>query len=134
MTNKVDYKKIRTDIINGKKRCIYMKPKGKREYVKSGGEFVSLSAYIKTLQKKNKKKGGGDGDNEYYGPDNSPVTSPRNYSTTPQLPNGWEMRTTADNKTYYYNIHTGAATMTNPLTLPATVSNSRTPTQNTRRL
>jgi hypothetical protein len=54
----VDYKKIRTDIINGKKRCIYMKPKGKREYVKSGGEFVSLSAYIKTLQKKNKKKGG----------------------------------------------------------------------------
>jgi hypothetical protein len=55
----VDYKKIRTDIINGKKRCIYMKPKGKREYVKSGGEFVSLSAYIKTLQKKNKKKVGG---------------------------------------------------------------------------
>jgi hypothetical protein len=54
----VDYKKIRTDIINGKKRCVYMKPKGKREYVKSGGEFVSLSAYIKTLQKKNKKKGG----------------------------------------------------------------------------
>jgi hypothetical protein len=64
MTNKVDYKKIRTDIINGKKRCIYMKPKGKREYVKSGGEFVSLSAYIKTLQKKNKKKGGGDGEGD----------------------------------------------------------------------
>jgi hypothetical protein len=42
----VDYKKIRTDIINGKKRCIYMKLKGKREYVKSGGEFVSLSAYL----------------------------------------------------------------------------------------
>lgn len=42
----MNYKKIRTDIINGKKRCIYMKPKGKREYVKSGGEFVSLSAYL----------------------------------------------------------------------------------------
>jgi hypothetical protein len=54
----MDYKKIRTDIINGKKRCIYMKPKGKREYVKSGGEFVSLSVYIKTLQKKMKIKGG----------------------------------------------------------------------------
>jgi hypothetical protein len=84
MTHKVDYKKIRTDIINGKKRCIYMKPKGKREYVKSGGEFVSLSAYIKTLQKKNKKKGGGDGDEDYQGPQvpqnsrqSSPQSSPR---------------------------------------------------------
>jgi hypothetical protein len=135
MTHKVDYKKIRTDIINGKKRCIYMKPKGKREYVKSGGEFVSLSAYIKTLQKKNKKKGGGDGEGYvegYYGPYNSPQSSPRIH--TQELPNGWEMRTTADNKTYYYNIHTGAATMTNPLTLPANVSDGRTQTQNTRQL
>ena len=59
MANKVvNYKKIRTDIINGKKRCIYMKPKGKREYVKSKGEFVLLSVYIKKMQKKMKIKGG----------------------------------------------------------------------------
>ena len=73
----VDYKKIRTDIINGKKRCIYMKPKGKREYVKSGGEFVSLSAYIKTLQKKNKKKGGAgyiDKDGKYIDRETIPAT------------------------------------------------------------
>ena len=59
MANKiVNYKKIRTDIINGKKRCIYIKLKGKREYVKSKGEFVLLSVYIKKLQKKYKNKGG----------------------------------------------------------------------------
>ena len=59
MANKVvNYKKIRTDIINGKKRCIYMKPKGKREYVKSKGEFVLLSVHIKKMQKKMKIKGG----------------------------------------------------------------------------
>ena len=57
MANKKDnYKKIRTDIINGKKRCIYMKSKGKREYVKSKGEFVLLSVYINATQKKNKKR------------------------------------------------------------------------------
>ena len=68
MANKKDnYKKIRTDIINGKKRCIYMKPKGKREYVKSKGEFVLLSVYIKKMQKKNKKRvvrGGGEEEDE----------------------------------------------------------------------
>jgi len=59
MTNKIiNYKKIRTDIINGKKRCIYIKLKGKREYVKSKGEFVLLSVYIKKMQKKYKNKGG----------------------------------------------------------------------------
>lgn len=59
MANKiVNYKKIRTDIINGKKRCIYIKLKGKREYVKSKGEFVLLSVYIKKMQKKYKNKGG----------------------------------------------------------------------------
>lgn len=35
-----------------------MKPKGKREYVKSKGEFVLLSVYIKKMQKKMKIKGG----------------------------------------------------------------------------
>jgi len=59
---KEDYKKIRIDIINGKKRCIYIKPKGKREYVKSKGEFVLLSVYIKKMQKKIKIKGGDDSD------------------------------------------------------------------------
>jgi hypothetical protein len=78
----VDYKKIRTDIINGKKRCIYMKPKGKREYVKSGGEFVLLSAYIKTLQKKNKKKGGAgyiDKDGKYIDRETIPATVLKNF-------------------------------------------------------
>ena len=66
MANKVvNYKKIRTDIINGKKRCIYMKPKGKREYVKRKGEFVLLSVYIKKMQKKMKIKGGYGYFNEY---------------------------------------------------------------------
>ena len=68
MANKKDnYKKIRIDIINGKKRCIYMKPKGKREYVKSKGEFVLLSVYINATQKKNKKRvvrGGGEEDED----------------------------------------------------------------------
>jgi hypothetical protein len=71
MTDKIYYKKIRRDIINGKKRCIYMKPKGKCEYVKSGGDFVLLSAYIKALQKKIKNKGG-DGEGTFnYHPDKS---------------------------------------------------------------
>jgi Arc/MetJ-type ribon-helix-helix transcriptional regulator len=117
MTHKVDYKKIRTDIINGKKRCIYMKPKGKREYVKSGGEFVSLSAYIKTLQKKNKKKGGGDGEGDeevnenrrYYGPDTSPVNSRQ---SSPQS-------------------SPRAATKTNSATLSANVPHNRTQSNNT---
>lgn len=59
MNKIVDYKKIRRDIINGKKKYIYMKPTGKREYVKSKGELVLLSVYIKTLQKKMKINGGG---------------------------------------------------------------------------
>ena len=59
MANKiVNYKKIRTILVYGKKKCIYMKPKGKREYVKSKGEFVLLSVYIKKMQKKMKIKGG----------------------------------------------------------------------------
>jgi hypothetical protein len=124
----VDYKKIRTDIINGKKRCIYMKPKGKREYVKSGGEFVSLSAYIKTLQKKNKKKGGGDGEGDedvpqthrYFGPEpspvSSPVNSPRNNTKEP-LPDGWvEKISTINNEIYYEYPDTGAVTRADPRT------------------
>ena len=59
MANKiVNYKKIRTILVYGKKKCIYMKPKGKQEYVKSKGEFVLLSVYIKKMQKKYKNKGG----------------------------------------------------------------------------
>ena len=128
MTNKVDYKKIRTDIINGKKRCIYMKPKGKREYVKSGGEFVSLSAYIKTLQKKNKKKGGGPFNCFGFGKNNckEPTTTVtaelgvfnhRNITTqslsdkgttTQQPRDEWEERMSkTTGKPYYLNIKTG---------------------------
>jgi hypothetical protein len=127
MTTKVDYKKIRTDIINGKKRCIYMKPKGKREYVKSGGEFVSLSAYIKTLQKKNKKKGGGDGeeDDKYYGPDNSPVNSPRIQAQAQQLPDGWVRKMSITKKQpYYVNMATGESTWEHPSSKQKSITHS----------
>ena len=76
MTNKIiNYKKIRTDIINGKKRCIYIKLKGKREYVKSKGEFVLLSVYIKKMQKKYKNKGG-EGDTRSKMPPHSKMKDP----------------------------------------------------------
>jgi hypothetical protein len=124
MTNKVDYKKIRTDIINGKKRCIYMKPKGKREYVKSGGEFISLSAYIKTLQKKNKKKGGGDGEEEgYQGPQNSP----RDVSTKQPLPDGWETKmSVSKDMPYYVNKQTLETTWTHPSSMKKKVPSDMT--------
>ena len=76
MTNNIiNYKKIRTDIINGKKRCIYIKLKGKREYVKSKGEFVLLSVYIKKMQKKYKNKGG-EGDTRSKMPPHSKMKDP----------------------------------------------------------
>jgi len=57
MANKVvNYKKIRTILVYGKKKCIYMKPKGTREYVKSKGEFVLLSVYAKRVAKIAAKK------------------------------------------------------------------------------
>ena len=57
MANKVvNYKKIRKDNVNGKERSIYMKPKGKREYVKSKGEYVLLSVYAKRVEKMAAKK------------------------------------------------------------------------------
>jgi len=57
MANKKDnYKKIRTILVYGKKKCIYMKPKGTREYVKSKGEFVLLSVYAKRVEKIAAKK------------------------------------------------------------------------------
>ena len=57
MANKKDnYKKIRTILVYGKKKCIYMKPKGTREYVKSKGEYVLLSVYAKRVEKIAAKK------------------------------------------------------------------------------
>jgi len=52
----MSYKKIKTIIVYGKKKCIYMKPKGTREYVKSKGDFVLLSVYIKRVAKIAEKK------------------------------------------------------------------------------
>jgi hypothetical protein len=73
MVNKVNYKKIKMLIINGKKRSIYMKENGRREYIKSKGKFVLLSAYLKKVanivakkllkSKKTKKIRGGNNDN-----------------------------------------------------------------------
>ena len=50
----MNYKKVRTVFINDKKKVIYAKPKGTREYVKSKGEMVLLSAYLKKVEKMNR--------------------------------------------------------------------------------
>lgn len=52
----MSYKKVKTVFIFDKPKCIYMKPKGTREYVKSKGEMVLLSAYIKKAEKIAAKK------------------------------------------------------------------------------
>jgi len=52
----MSYKKVRTIFINDKKKVIYMKPKGTREYVKSNGEMVLLTSYIKRVEKVAAKK------------------------------------------------------------------------------
>jgi len=58
--NKIEqYNKIKTVIINGKKKCIYMKPRGTREYVKYNKEFILLNRYIKLISKNLKKQKGG---------------------------------------------------------------------------
>ena len=48
----MSYKKVKTVLVYGKKKCIYMKPKGTREYVKSKGEYVLLPVYVKRVAKK----------------------------------------------------------------------------------
>jgi hypothetical protein len=50
------YKKIKTILVYGKKKCIYMKQKGTREYVKSKGEYVLLPVYVKRVAKIAAKK------------------------------------------------------------------------------
>ena len=52
----MSYKKVRTVFINDKKKVIYMKPKGTREYVKSKGEMVLLTSYLKKVEKVAAKK------------------------------------------------------------------------------
>ena len=52
----MSYKKVKTVFIFDKPKCIYMKPKGTREYVKSKGEMILLSAYIKKAEKIAAKK------------------------------------------------------------------------------
>jgi hypothetical protein len=52
----MSYKKVKTVFIFDKPKCIYMKPNGTREYVKSKGEMVLLSAYIKKAEKIAAKK------------------------------------------------------------------------------
>ena len=55
----VQYNKIKTVLINGKKKCIYMKPRGTREYVRHNKEFILLNRYLKLISKKLKKQKGG---------------------------------------------------------------------------
>lgn len=52
----MSYKKVKTVFIFDKPKCIYMKPKGTREYVKSKGEMVLLSVYMKKAEKIAAKK------------------------------------------------------------------------------
>jgi hypothetical protein len=52
----MSYKKIKTILVYGKKKCIYMKPKGTRKYVKSKGEYVLLPVYLKRVAKIAAKK------------------------------------------------------------------------------
>jgi hypothetical protein len=52
----MSYKKIKTVLVYGKKKCIYMKPKGTRKYVKSKGEYVLLPVYLKRVAKIAAKK------------------------------------------------------------------------------
>ena len=52
----MSYKKVKTVLVYGKKKCIYMKPKGTREYVKSKGEYVLLPVYVKRVAKIAAKK------------------------------------------------------------------------------
>jgi hypothetical protein len=52
----MSYKKVRTVFINDKKKVIYMKAKGTREYVKSKGEMVLLTSYLKKVEKVAAKK------------------------------------------------------------------------------
>jgi hypothetical protein len=59
MNKVVQYNKIKTVIINGRKKCIYMKPRGTREFVKYNKEFILLNRYIKLISKKLKKQKGG---------------------------------------------------------------------------
>lgn len=59
MNKKIQYNKIKTVLINGKKKCIYMKPRGTREYVRHNKEFILLNRYLKLISKKLKKQKGG---------------------------------------------------------------------------
>ena len=52
----MSYKKVKTVLVYGKKKCIYIKPKGTREYVKSKGEYVLLPVYVKRVAKIAAKK------------------------------------------------------------------------------
>lgn len=59
MNKIVQYNKIKTVIINGRNKCIFMKPRGTREYVKYNKEFILLNRYIKLISKNLKKQKGG---------------------------------------------------------------------------
>lgn len=52
----MSYKKVRTVFINNKKKVLYVKSKGTREYVKSGGEMVLLTNYLRKIERLAAKK------------------------------------------------------------------------------
>ena len=47
------YDKVKTRVIEGKKKCIYKKPKGNKEYVKGFGKMRSVESYIKLCKNLN---------------------------------------------------------------------------------
>ena len=50
------YNKIKTSLINGRKRNIYTKKNSRKKYIKSKGRMINLKTYLKTVKK---KRGGG---------------------------------------------------------------------------
>ena len=59
MKDNEKYKKSRNIIINERKRCLYIKPRGKKEYIKYKREYILLENYLKIIRK-NKQNGGND--------------------------------------------------------------------------
>ena len=46
------YNKIKTSLINGRKRNIYTKKNSRKKYIKSKGRMINLKTYLKTVKKK----------------------------------------------------------------------------------
>ena len=50
------YTKIKTSLINGRKRNIYTKKNSRKKYIKSKGRMMNLKTYLKTVKKKKRRR------------------------------------------------------------------------------